>query len=206
MLKSWLKRLSQSELLRHHRLNQAGWWWSSGLIAAGMGAVGWGVMTINQLTAQADQLACVDQPDIKTSQMVVELSGAVKKPGVYSFDQSPRVGEVIDVAGGLTARSDSNYVAHELNLAQKLSDGDKLYVPFTGEQMGAPKTASNLKGNTLISLNQATATELELLPGIGAKRAEDIIAARPFSQINELVSKKVVSEAIFDELKDQIQL
>ena len=58
----------------------------------------------------------------------------------------------------------------------------------------------------LISINTADNKSLETLPGIGEKRASDIIANRPYSRINELVTKKVLSQNQFEAIKDLISI
>jgi DNA uptake protein ComE-like DNA-binding protein len=58
----------------------------------------------------------------------------------------------------------------------------------------------------LISINNAEGKSLETLPGIGEKRASDIIANRPYSSINELLSKEVLSQTLFDSIKELITI
>lgn len=57
-----------------------------------------------------------------------------------------------------------------------------------------------------ISINNATASELDALPGIGDKRAAAIIKGRPYKSTDELVSKKVLTHGIYNKIKDHITL
>ena len=62
--------------------------------------------------------------------LTVHIDGAVEKPGVYSLNADSRVQDVLIYAGGLSAAADRQWVAKQLNLAQKVSDGMKIYIPF----------------------------------------------------------------------------
>ncbi|HQL11330.1 MAG TPA: helix-hairpin-helix domain-containing protein, partial [Candidatus Woesebacteria bacterium] len=66
----------------------------------------------------------------------------------------------------------------------------------------------NLDQNSqaLISINTADSKSLEALPGIGEKRASDIIANRPYGSINELLTKEVLTQTLFDEIKELISI
>lgn len=128
----------------------------------------------------------------------VDVSGAVVKPGVYAVSSEARVGEVLKQAGGLTAKADPEFVAHSLNLAQKVTDGMKLYIPAKGES--APVQA----GGGTININSASQSQLEALPGVGPVTAAAIISKRPYGDIAELQSKKVVSNAVYDKIKSKI--
>ncbi|GFP24267.1 competence protein ComEA [Candidatus Hakubella thermalkaliphila] len=64
--------------------------------------------------------------------VVVHVSGAVQRPGVYELREGMRVIDAIEMAGGGTEKSD----IHQLNLAETLYDGQKIYVPAKGEEIG----------------------------------------------------------------------
>ena len=66
----------------------------------------------------------------------------------------------------------------------------------------APKSAA--APNTLIDLNSATKAELETLPGIGDAYADKIIAGRPYARKDQLVAKKVIPQATYDKIKDNV--
>lgn len=129
----------------------------------------------------------------------VDIGGAVKHPGVYTLLPSARVMDAINQAGNLTENADKGWVTQNLNLAAKLSDGQKIYIPAVGE---AGKVASEASGK--ININSASAATLDQLPDIGPVRAEKIIAGRPYASVQELLSKKVVGESTFEKIKDKV--
>jgi len=129
----------------------------------------------------------------------VDIEGAVGHPGVYTLADSARVKDAINQAGDLAENADRTWIAQNLNLAAKLSDGQKIYIPAVGE---AGKVASEKSGK--ININTASASELDQLPDIGPVRAEKIISGRPYTRVEELLSKKVVGESTFEKIKDKI--
>lgn len=138
--------------------------------------------------------------------LTVEVTGAVNKPGVWQFSRTDRVGRAIEVAGGFSPEVDTEYVAKQLNLAELLTDGQKLYIPFRWEKQAANEVESNQQNLKLISINQATKEELQTLTGIGESRATAIIENRPYTELIELVDKEVLSTGIFDQIKSLISL
>ena len=146
-----------------------------------------------------------------TNQLVIDVAGAVKKPGVYHIPEESRVADAIAAAGGLSEEADSELVAKQFNLAMKVSDGMKLYVPRLGEdttplRKGFEGQAVEGTGgnNNQININSASASELDSLAGVGKVTSEKIINGRPYTAIDELLSKKIVSQKVFDQIKDQI--
>lgn len=136
-------------------------------------------------------------------QITVEVTGAVKNPGVWQFGRESWVGDAIKQANGISSAADKEFVAKNLNLAEVLSDGDKIYIPFDWEKETAknnPETVSS------ISINHASLTELMELKGIGESRAQLIVENRPYLQIDELVTKEVISSSVFDEIRGLISL
>lgn len=136
----------------------------------------------------------------------VDVSGAVQKAGVYKLKDGARVEEAIQAAGGFSENANQEYISKYLNLAQKLSDGSKVYVPAAGET-GPAVQAGLVAGSQTqakVNINTASQAELEALPGIGPVTASKIISDRPYQNIEELLSKKVVSKAVFEKIKDQL--
>ncbi|PIR79829.1 MAG: hypothetical protein COU25_03315 [Candidatus Levybacteria bacterium CG10_big_fil_rev_8_21_14_0_10_35_13] len=140
------------------------------------------------------------------NQIAVDIEGEVVSPGVYELKQSSIVQDALIASGGLTGQADREWVSKNLNLALKLSDGQKIYIPKQGE------TASNSilglsssEGSAdLININSASESELDKLPGIGPVTAGKIISQRPYSTIDDLLTKKAVSQKVFDQIKDKI--
>lgn len=139
--------------------------------------------------------------------IVVYISGAVENPGVYTLEPGSRLSRLVEEAGGFSSAADSYFIAKDLNLAQSLSDGMKIYIPSKGEQSLALTTiSSDGKKVGLLSINEASQQELESLTGVGPKRAQDIIAGRPYLSIQDLVDNQVIPQSIFDNIFQEIEL
>lgn len=141
--------------------------------------------------------------EAKLLEIVVDVGGAVNNPGVYTLGSDSRVNDAVAAAGGLSAEADSSRV----NLAGKISDGQKVYVPAKQEQVRSDKgEVISQQNSSLISINSATEGELDTLPGVGPVTAGKIIAGRPYSNIDELLSKKAVSKSVFEKIKERITI
>jgi len=152
----------------------------------------------------------------------VEIAGAVQNPGIYELDLGQRRADLIEAAGGLDQEASLVFMAKTFNLSTTLEDGEKVYIPYIWEEewqlirskdTTIQESASEISGNensntsnSLISINNADSDALESLPGIGEKRAADIIANRPYASLNELVSKEVLTETLFDTVKELISI
>jgi competence protein ComEA len=143
-------------------------------------------------------------------QVVVDVVGAVLRPGVYRLATGSRVGDAIAAAGGYGPRVAADRVDRELNLAEVIRDGQQITVPSRDDPAavgGGSSPGSGGAGAGLIDLNSATESELDTLPGIGPVTAAKILAARfelPFRSVDELVSRKLVGQSTFDGLKDLV--
>lgn len=145
----------------------------------------------------------------------VDVSGAVHTPGVYNLASDSRVDEAIKAAGGVIEDADQQYLSKSLNLAQKVSDGMKIYVPFRGDPSlpagpvpdgtGAGGSGQ-VAGLDVVNINQATMDQLDKLPGVGPVTSQKIIENRPYSSIEELHTKKAVSRAVYEKIKDRVSI
>lgn len=154
----------------------------------------------------SDQVMIDSQETAKTEAKIsVDIEGAVIKPGVYSLSTSSRIQDGLIAAGGLDASADRDWLSKNLNLASKLIDGAKIYIPKTGEQV-QQQQSSNLGSNVQVLVNINTADEalLDTLPGVGKVTAEKIIANRPYSTLDDLVLRKVLGASTFSKIKDKI--
>jgi competence protein ComEA len=157
--------------------------------------------------------------DAADKRLVVDVQGAVVRPGVIHIAAGSRVGDAIAAAGGYGPRVAAERVGRELNLAALLRDGDQIVVPSrddtapagggagTGGGGSGSGTSGASPGSGPVDLNHATASELDALPGIGPVTANKIIAAREeqaFASVDELRSRKVVGAATFDKIKDLV--
>jgi len=156
----------------------------------------------NEITFEPSGATSKETSENKIS---VDIEGAVINPNVYSLSPSARVKDGLIAAGGLASNADREWIAKNLNLALKLSDSAKIYIPKIGEAPARNSTASNTVSLTgLININSASASELDSLPGIGAATAQKIIDNRPYSKIEDLTLKKIMTSKVFDKIKDKI--
>ena len=122
----------------------------------------------------------------------VDIQGAVNKPGLIILKDSSRVSDLINAAGGLAENADKSWVAKNINLAQVLTDGAKIYIPTILELEKTSSSNLQVLGNTdLININNASESELDSLPGIGKVTAQKIIShncqrIKPQSEIHKI--------------------
>lgn len=138
--------------------------------------------------------------------ITVDVEGAVVHPGVYTLPAGSRVEDAITAAGGLESDADEELFAKTMNRAMKLVDGGKIYVPSLSSSPVSPLRQLADPLSPLISVNTASQSELESLPGIGPVTAQKIIANRPYQTLDELVAKKAVGQALFGKIKDTLSL
>lgn len=146
---------------------------------------------------------------LASSEVIVEISGAVEKPGVYKLLASERLERLLIEAGGLAADADREWAEKNLNRAAKLLDGQKIYIPKEGENIKSTTgttSTTGIKNNQpgSINLNTASAGELDSLPGIGAVRARAIIDSRPYSSPQELLNRKIIPQSVYEKIKERI--
>ena len=131
--------------------------------------------------------------------VVVDVGGAVVRPGVYKLDGGSRVADALAAAGGVTLEADDE----RLNKAEKLADGIRIFVPHRGVtppmvvgitppvSSGSGGVASGVGASpAVINLNTADATQLDALPGVGPATAAAIVQYRtqhgPFASVDKL--------------------
>lgn len=181
-----------------------------GLSLVGLVLIIGGTFSSGILNKSARRAEIKDASSRSDYRIKVDVSGAVQNPAVYSLPSNSRVEDAIKLAGGFAASVSAEYISKRLNLSQKLSDGIKIYVPFEGET-----SASSGQGyggvvsgsqTTKIGLNSSTQSQLEALPGVGPATALKIIASRPYGDVSELLSKRVVSRAVYEKIKDLVDV
>lgn len=139
--------------------------------------------------------------------VIVHITGAVPRPGVYALPEGSRVQDAIAAAGGFLAEANRT----DINLAALLIDGEKLDIPFIegGSPVLATPGPTVVAATTdLIDINIASQSELESLPGIGPTTAQSIIEYResngPFVSIEEIINVPGIGSGIFERIKDLI--
>ncbi len=135
------------------------------------------------------------------AELLVDVAGAVVKPGVYQVNAGGRIQEAILAAGGFAVEADQQYIHQKLNLADLLHDRSKIYIPFTGEidpsvQANTDASVSTTETSQIVNLNTASSIELQSLTGIGDKRATEIIAARPIANEQDLIARTSIGASI----------
>lgn len=143
------------------------------------------------------------------SEKKVHISGEINQEGVYIIDDGERLDDLIKQAGGLTSEANVN----SLNLAMKLEDQMKIYIPnkneipaeeLTTQIVTSPELSNN---SDKININQASKEELMTLPNIGEKRAEAIIEYRnvnKFENIEDIKNVTGIGDKFFEAMKDLI--
>ncbi len=155
--------------------------------------------------------------------LVVQVSGAVNRPGLCSLPPGSRIQDALQAAGGISSNADSEF----LNLASYVEDGQRIDVPARqptrppAQASGSTPASGRAAEPTReafptqapvpagkININTATQAELESLPGIGPSLAQRIIAYReqngPFKTIEDIQKVKGIGPATFERIKDLI--
>lgn len=140
--------------------------------------------------------------------MLVDVEGAIIRPGVYRMPPGSRVEDAIAKAGGLAKNADTEMLSKTFNRAAKLSDGAKVYIPIQGDRNGdyAEVSSQTSAVSGRMNINAASKEQLDTLSGVGPVTADKIIVGRPYLRLEELVEKKVMSQSVFEKLKDQLTL
>jgi competence protein ComEA len=135
------------------------------------------------------------------NKVTIDIEGEVIKPGVYELDRGSRISEILVMAGGLSAEADREWVEKNINQAQILNDGQKIFIPNVGAIHESP---------VQIGINNASIEELDKLSGVGPSLAQKIIDYRTknggFKNIEEIKLVPGVGDKMFLKIKDQIGL
>jgi len=136
------------------------------------------------------------------ARVVVDVVGAVRRPGLYRLRSGSRVADALARAGGRTAKAD----LEQVNLAAPVADGEQVVVPSKSKAGGAPTTAAASRTPAApVQLSTATLEQLDALPGIGPVTAQKILDYRSqhgaFSSVDELDAIPGIGPARIDELR-----
>ena len=145
--------------------------------------------------------AAAAEPAAQT--LCVYVCGEVKSPGVYELPEGSRIVDAVEAAGGMTEAASGTW----LNLAEPVSDGQKIEVPSEMEAAELEKVQQEAQSG-LVNLNTASAEELMTLTGIGESKAEAILSYREehggFEKPEELMEIPGIKEGVFEKIRDQV--
>lgn len=147
----------------------------------------------------------------RSEDIKVHINGQINREGVYEVKEGDRLDDLIKQAGGLSPDADSN----SLNLAMKLEDQMKIYIPNKNEILNENSTNTDqlvskpdsISENGKININTASKEELMTLPNIGDKRAQAIIEYRDtkkFETIEEIKNVTGIGEKFYQAMQDLI--
>lgn len=182
---------------------------------------------------QVEHNICPKEEEVVDTQcsIFVDISGALRAPGVYCFNPGDRVIDAVKKAGGFTGNSSLEYVSRSINLSKGLVNNQKIYIPskeellcelkpFTlkEEEVILPNVEDNTTGdsssdnivdtevedNECININTASITELDSLQGVGLSTAQKIIDNRPYNLLTDLLKVSGIGQATYDKFKDNI--
>ena len=136
--------------------------------------------------------------------VVVDVTGAVARPGVYRLPAGARVTDAVERAGGATGAA----LSEAINLAARLADGQQVVVPKRGPA-GAPLGFTEAGEEGPISLGTATVEQLDTIEGIGPVTAQDIIEFRDehggLSSVDQLDQVSGIGPATMESLRARLQ-
>lgn len=175
---------------------------SLGILLLGTGLIA----SLNSSPQEEITFQPAEKSEVQKAKILIDVSGAVIKPGVYSLEEGARIKDALILASGLSGEADREWVDKNLNLAQKISDGSKIYIPLKGENLSSATSVGVVQASNLININSASSAELESLSGIGPVTAGKIIDGRPYQSLEDLVKKKIVGSKVFENIKDKISV
>ena len=176
-----------------------------------------GAAPVDGTTGGADPLRAPagSPPSAPPVTVTVHVAGQVASPGVYAVPSGGRVADAVVAAGGTSAEAD----LEALNLAARVSDGERIHVPKKGETpptvVGptAPAPGGAGKGAAptgLVDLNTATAEQLDALPGVGPATSKAILAYRTshgrFRSVTELLEVPGIGPAKLEALRPMVRV
>ena len=197
-------------------------WFAAGLLVATAAMLGYLLLIAPNQGIKVNTIA---RPTLVP--VMVQVEGAVARPGVFPLPAAARVSDAVQAAGGAAGNADTS----RLNLAAHVNDGQRIVVPALGEPLapadaptpGARPTSATSRSKAPagggaapqataspsrpLNINSATAKELETLPGIGQTTAQKIVSYRqttPFATVQQLLDAKLVNASTFARIQDLI--
>ncbi len=174
------------------------WRWDIVALLAVPMLVGIGMLLEEEL--DGPQPLVIEAGELSTD-IRVYVVGAVEAPGVYPLEDGARWVDAVTAAGGATDEADLTAI----NLSRHARDEDHIVVPAIGQTAVAGASTE-----PLISINTASQSLLETLPGIGEVRAGAIIQSRtvggPFGAVEDLLSRELVPASVFEDITPLITI
>lgn len=188
-----------------------------GIILLGVGALGFKFFSLTssqpkiEILGESDPPAGGSSPSFSSSvssSIIVEAAGEILKPGVYKLPEGSRINDLLILAGGLSAEADRDWVEKNINMAAKLVDGTKVYIPKEGVQDGEVLSIEKqvLRETDKININTASESELDTLWGVGPATAGKIIEGRPYQRPEDLLDKKIIKSNVWEKIKDRVSV
>jgi competence protein ComEA len=175
------------------------------ILLAGRFVLGAGTTTVAPLPSPPAETAGVT--GLEAARVVVDVVGAVRRPGLYRLEQGSRIADAVARAGGATGKAD----LAQVNLAAPVADGEQVVVPkrgaagIAGAGVGPGGTGT---ATGPVHLSTATLDQLDSLPGIGPVTAQKILDYRAkhgaFSSVDELDAVPGIGPSRMDQLRDLV--
>ena len=141
---------------------------------------------------------------LPSSRVVVDVVGAVRRPGLYRLAHGSRIADALTRAGGATAKAD----LAQVNLAAPLADGEQVVVPRRGAGVAGGVAGSVAGAAAPVLLSTATLEQLDSLPGIGPVTAQKILDYREqhgaFQSVDELDAVPGIGPKRLDQLHELV--
>jgi competence protein ComEA len=136
-----------------------------------------------------------------SSRLVVDVAGAVRRPGLHQLAPGTRIADAVAAAGGATSKADINAV----NLAAPVADGEQIVVPPRGSGAAGASSGAAPSPTAPLDLNSASLEQLDALPGIGPATAQKILDYRQahgsFHSVAELDAVPGIGQGRIEQLK-----
>lgn len=155
----------------------------------------------------------INEEIIEKQEIIIHVTGAVRKQGIVQVEEGARISDVIDAADGVTNEADLN----KINLAYIVKDGQKIYVPYLNDETNIEYFTQEAGENVIeeknektvkVNINTANQTELETLSGIGPSTALKIINYREtngdFEKTEDIKNVPGIGDAKYESLKESI--
>ncbi|MFC1711684.1 helix-hairpin-helix domain-containing protein [Patescibacteria group bacterium] len=184
----------------------------------GIFLIGLGIVSVLILSSKENdtliEILPVEEEEGKEAEIYVHMAGAVQKPGLYKLPTDSRVNDALIAAQGLSVEADRVWFETSVNLAQKLTDGVKMYIPFQGEataQVAGEQTSIFISSDkSKVNINTASLSKLQSLTNIGPATAQKIVDYREkngsFSSTEDIIKVAGIGEKTYETIKENITI